>query len=269
MIRAQAAKSGPVGVLTKVLHVLEALDASPTGLHLRQVAQRTGLNKSTAYRLLAHLENEGYLFRDDGGAYIVSPKLARLGSGISYHATLRNVSRPHMQRLWRLTTETVNLAVLEGPDVLYLDVMESPHTFRMVSQVGMRRPVHCTALGKAMLAFASPDEREAVAASIHFERFSPRTITGVARFRKDLNRITLAGYAVDDEEAGVGSRCVSAPIFDQSGKVTAAISVSGPVTRITRARLLEFARAVKEAAQAISHKLGYSEVKRMAAVASA
>ncbi len=267
MIRAQESKSGPVGVLAKVLRVLEALDGSASGLQLKQVSEQTGINKSTAYRFLAHLETEGYLFRDDAGAYIVGPKLARLGSGIAYHATLRNVSRPVMQRLCELTSETVNLALLDGVNVLYLDVMESSHLFRLVSQVGTRRPLHCTALGKAMLAHTPRDERDAIVASLRLERFSPHTITNLARFRKDLERIAQQGYAVDDEEAGLGARCVSAPIFDQSGKVAAAISVSGPVTRINRQCLLQFARAIREGAHAISHKLGYVEAKRVAASA--
>src|SRR5437899_1588100 len=104
MIRAHASKAGPVGVLSKVLRVLEALDAAPAGLQLKHVAEQTGINKSTAYRFLAHLESEGYLFRDEAGAYIIGPKLARLGSGNAYHATLRSVSRPVMQQLWSMTT---------------------------------------------------------------------------------------------------------------------------------------------------------------------
>ncbi len=269
MIRTRQAKSGPVGVLSKVLRVLEVLDASPAGLQLKQVAALTHINKSTAYRFLAHLESEGYLFRSETGAYIVGPKLARLGSGIAYHATLRNVSRPVMQRIWTLTSETVNLAVIDGLNVLYLDVMESPHTFRLASQVGSRLPLHCTALGKAMLAYAESSERDAAIGSLRFERLSPRSITSAAKLRKDLDRILQQGYALDDEEAGIGARCVGAPIFDQSGKVAAAISVSGPVTRINRPRMLAFARAMREGALEISRKLGYTEARRSAVAASA
>ncbi len=244
-------------MLAKVLRVLEALDASPNGLALRDVASQTGLNKSTAYRLLAHLEGEGYLFRDDAGAYIVGPRLARLGSGVAYHATLRSASRPVIQRLWNMTTETVNLAVRDGVSVLYLDVMESSHTFRLVSQVGMRRPLHCTALGKAILAFSPAGERDAELNWLSFERVSKGSITTLPRFRKELAKVIKQGYAVDDEEAESGARCVSAPIFDQSSKVVAAISVSGPVTRVNYSRLQTFAHAVRNGALEISHRLGY------------
>src|SRR5216117_2027405 len=122
MIRARESKSAPVGVVGKVLRILEALDASTTGLQLREISQQTSLNKSTAYRFLAHLESEGYLFRDDAGAYVIGPKLARLGSGINYEETLRKISRPVLHKLWQITGETTNLAILEGHEVLYLDV---------------------------------------------------------------------------------------------------------------------------------------------------
>src|SRR5690349_1877886 len=227
------------------------------GLQLKDIALRTNINKSTAYRFLAHLESEGYLFRDDSGAYIVGPKLARLGSGTAYHATLRSVSRPVMQRLWTITTETVNLAIRDGLHVLYLDVMESAHTFRLVSQVGMRRPLHSTALGKAMLAFEPEDDQKTTLASLRLDRFAPHTITSLTRLKKELARVAQQGFAVDDEEAGMGSRCVGAPIFDSSGKVTAAVSVSGPITRVNREKMLAFAKAVRDGANLVSRKLGY------------
>lgn len=269
MLRVRESKSAPVGVVTKVLRILEELQASPTGLQLKDIAARTAINKSTAYRFLAHLESEGYLFRDDAGAYIVGPKLARLGSGVAYHATLRTVSRPIMQRLWVTTTETVNLGVLSGLDVLYLDVLESSHSFRLVSTVGSRRPLHCTALGKAMLAFVTDEERESALTSLRLEKLAPRTITSTARLEKELAKVKQQGFAVDDEEAGIGSRCVGSPIFDQSGNVAAAISVSGPITRIDRDKLLQIAKAVRDGAQIISRNLGYAiEQNRLNAAAS-
>jgi IclR family KDG regulon transcriptional repressor len=255
MIRARDSKSAPVGVVGKVLRVLEALDRSPTGMLLREIAQETGLNKSTAYRFLAHLENENYLFRDDGGAYIVGPKLARLGSGIAYHATLRKVSRPVLTSISRSTRETVNLGVLDRHEVLYLDVMESPHTFRMVSKPGMHRPLNCTALGKAMLAFIPEEEREEIFSILTFERFTPHTIPNLTRLQKDLRRVAQRGYAVDDQETELGACCAAAPIFDGAGNVAAAVSVSGPVTRLGRDRFQALTVAVKKGARKISERL--------------
>lgn len=258
MIRARESKSAPVGVVTKVLHILETLHDAPSGLQLKDVAQITGINKSTAYRFLAHLEHEGYVFRDSSGAYAIGVRLARLASGSSYQTTLRKLSRPILQQLWRVTGETVNIAVLDGREVLYLDVMESSHTFRLVSQVGMRRPVYCTALGKAMLAFIPEEEQQYFFDGMSFERFTPHTIRGAVQLRKEFALIRQRGYSIDNEEAYLGSRCIGAPIFEASGKITAALSVSGPTTRVTRERVPAVASAAKNAAIAISRTLGYS-----------
>jgi DNA-binding IclR family transcriptional regulator len=258
MIRARQSKSAPVGVVGKVLRILEALDAAPGGLQLREIAQQTGVNKSTAYRFVAHLENDGYLFREGNGVYLVGPKLARLGAGVAYHATLRTIGRPVLTELSKETKETVNLGVIEGHDVLYLDVFESPHFFRMASQPGMHRPLNCTALGKALLAFLSREQREEILPTLTFERATSHSIPNLARLRKELTEIAKKGYALDDQETDLGARCVAAPVLDASGKVAAAISVSGPITRMSRERVPMFALATRKAARTISTRLGYS-----------
>lgn len=258
MIRARESKSAPVGVVTKVLHILETLHDAPSGLQLKDVAQLTGINKSTAYRFLAHLEHEGYVFRDSSGAYAIGVRLARLASGSSYQTTLRKLSRPILQQLWRVTGETVNIAVLDGREVLYLDVMESSHTFRLVSQVGMRRPVYCTALGKVMLSYIPEEEQQYFFDGMSFERFTPHTIRGVVQLRKEFALIRQRGYSIDNEEAYLGSRCIGAPIFEASGKITAALSVSGPTTRVTREKVPAMAATARNAAMAISRTLGYA-----------
>ena len=168
MLRQRESKSAPVGVVVKVLRILDTLHAAPSGLQLKEIARLTGINKSTAYRFLAHLESEGYLFRDDAGAYVIGPKLARLGSGINYEETLRKISRPVLHKLWQITGETTNLAILEGHEVLYLDVIESSHTFRLASQVGARRPLYCTSLGKAIAAY----ERGVAYGESRFDRYA-------------------------------------------------------------------------------------------------
>src|SRR5438477_56440 len=194
----------------------------------------------------------------NSGAYIVGSKLARLGAGIAYHATLRKISRPVLRLLSKETTETVNLAVLDGHDVLYLEVLESSHSFRMASQPGMHRPPNCTALGKVLLAFLPSEQREEILPMLTFERTTPRTIPNLARFRKELARVVQQGYAMDDQETDMGARCVAAPVVDESGKVVAAIGVSRPITRMSRDRIQAFAGATRKAARTISARLGHS-----------
>lgn len=257
-MKIRKSNAAPVGVLTKVLSIFDLLDRSHDGLQLRAIAEQTKLNKSTAYRFLAHLERAGYLVRDSTGAYLLGPRLIHLGSGSTYHATIRKVSRPILETLWQETAETVNLAVLDGKEILYLDVIESPHNFRLVSQVGMRRPMHCTALGKAILAWQSANFRDELLSLTKFEKLTPYSITRSSELIGELGRIQRRGYALDDEEVELGARCVAAPVLDSSNQVAAGVSVSGPTIRMARARTAQIAGAVKKAALEISLQLGHS-----------
>lgn len=257
-MRTKRSKAAPVGVIGKVLRVLELLDKSPAGLPLREIAAKTRINKSTVHRFLTHLEAEAYLVRDEEGTYMLGPKLVRLGSEVNFQGTLRSICRPTLERLRQTTEETVNLAVLDGHSILYLDVLESPHNFRLVSQVGMRRALYCTSLGKAILANLSDEPRKKqIFASIEFIADTARTFTSVARLKKDLAHAQEQGFSLDDEEAVVGARCVGAAIFGPDGKVLGAISVSGPVSRVSKERMPFYSTEICRAAQEISSRLGY------------
>jgi DNA-binding IclR family transcriptional regulator len=252
-------KSTParVGVIGKVLRILELLHRSPNGLELKDVAKRTGINKTTAHRFLSHLEAESYLLRDGGGAFMLGPKLARLGGGMSFEATLCKISRPTLENLRKTTGETVNLAVLEGSNILYLDVLESPHRFSVVPHIGAFSPVYCTALGKAILANMNDDQKkEEILASISFEPNTPNTISSISRLKQALVRIRAQGFSHDDEESFVGARCIGAAILAADGTVAAAVSISGPTSRVTKERLPFYAGQIRQAAQDISWTLG-------------
>ena len=259
LMRTRKSTSAPVGVLTKVLAIFDLLDNSPNGLQLRYIAEQTKLNKSTAYRFLAHLEKAGYLVRDDNGAYLLGPRLARLGSGSAYQSTICKVSRPVLEALWRESGETVNLGALDSREVLYLDVLESPHSFRLVSKVGMRRPLHCTGLGKVILAWQTTSFRNELLAVAKLEKLTVHSIVRLADLIEEIGRVRRRGYAIDNEEVELGARCVAAPILDSSRSVVAGVSVSGPVTRMSRNRTSAIAQSVKKAALEISLRLGYME----------
>ena len=249
------AKSAPVGVVGKVIQILELLDREPGGLVLHEIVNATGINKSTAYRFLSHLENESYLFRDRDGYYMVGPKLAKLGSGVTYQATLCRESKAILSRICKDTGETANLAVLDGNEVLYLSVFESRHSFRMVSQVGMRRPIYCTALGKAMLAYLPVEQQKKILTATRFERHTAHTIVSADGMRKAMANIRRRGYAVDEEEAVVGARCVAAPILGGEQTVIGGISISGPTARITKGCVAAYAAELRAAATEIASHL--------------
>ena len=241
--------------MAKVIQIFELLDQAPGGLLLREIVTSTRINKSTAYRFLAHLESEGYVFRDSDGYYMVGPKLAKLGSGANYQATLCRASAGVLEQLRTETGETVNLAVLDGSEMLYLSVFESLHTFRMVSEVGKRRPLYCTALGKAVLAYLPPEQQRKIIVATRFERFTPHTICSAEELGKDLHKIHRRGYALDDEETVVGARCIAVPIVNRDHKVIGGISVSGPVVRVSKPRVSEFASLLRAAAEEIAARL--------------
>ncbi|GAC1651219.1 MAG: IclR family transcriptional regulator [Acidobacteriaceae bacterium] len=258
MIRKKQLKAARVGVIGKVLRILELLDRSQDGLHLKEIAGQSGLNKSTAHRFLTHLEMEGYLFRDPHGKYMLGPKLVRMGGGASFQATLCKIARPALEQLRSFTGETVNLAMLDGVNVVYLDVLQSLHTFRLATEVGARRPIQSTSLGKAILAHLTElPLQEEIISRIVFAPTTPKGIADATRLRKDLIRIKSRGFSLDDEEAVTGARCIGAPIFDGDGRAIGGISVSGPVVRVTRAQVAPFSAAICSAAREISEKLGY------------
>jgi IclR family acetate operon transcriptional repressor len=250
--------AAPVGVISKVLRILEALQGSSAGLGLKAICDLTGLNKSTAYRFLRHLERERYLIRTEAGAYLIGPRLSQMSVSGHHGSTLQGVARPILWELWKSTQETVNLAVLDQGTVLYVDVIESPHEFRLSSRVGTRRSLHVTALGKALAAFLPAETRENILGTITFLAATPKTIMNLLQFREELGKIRRQGYAVDDEEALQGARCVSAPILNSHGEAVAALSISGPVTRVSPSQVAALAGAVKTAARAISAAMGFA-----------
>jgi DNA-binding IclR family transcriptional regulator len=251
--------SAPVGVISKVLLILEALQGSSAGLGLKAICDLTGIHKSTAHRFLKHLEREGYLLRTEAGAYLIGPRLSQMSARGNQGATLQAVARPILWELWKSTQETVNLAVLDQGTVLYVDVIESPHEFRLSSRVGTRRSLHVTALGKALAAFLPAEARENVLSTITFQKSTDRTIMNLLQFRQELEKIRRQGYAVDDEEAVQGARCVSAPILNSESEPIAAVSVSGPVTRVSPNQVAGLAGAVTSAARSISAAMGLSQ----------
>jgi IclR family KDG regulon transcriptional repressor len=253
--RPRRSKSAPVGVVGKLIQILERLDQAPGGLLLREIVNSTSINKSTAYRFLSHLETEGYVFRDSDGYYMVGPKLAKLGNGATYQATLCRSSAQILEKLRTDTGETVNLAVLDGSEILYLSVFESQHTFRMVSEVGRRRPLYCTALGKAILAHLPPEQQRKIIGSTQFESFTPHTVGSAEELNKDLHKIHRRGYALDDEETVAGARCIAVAILNQDRKVIGGVSVSGPVVRVTKRQIAEFAALLRTAADEIASRL--------------
>lgn len=257
-VPAEAPPAESVGVISKVLRILEVLQGSTTGLGLKAICDATAINKSTAHRFLKHLEREGYLIRTEVGAYLIGPRLAQMSAHANMSATLQAIARPILSDLWRSTQETVNLGVLDQGTLLYVDVLESPHEFRLASRVGIRRSLHVAALGKALAAFQPPVECERLLSGVVFQRATHKTIANLVQLRAELQKVRRQGYALDNEEALLGCRCVSAPILNNDKVAIGALSVSGPVTRVGMPQIPALANAVKAAGHAVSVAMGFS-----------
>jgi IclR family acetate operon transcriptional repressor len=249
-----------IAVLDRALDLLEALAEAPAGapLGVSEVARRAGVTKSAAFRILANLERRGYVAKDPVSArYTLGTQLVYLGERSLGAIDLRAAARPALEALRRRFGETVNLGVREGAEVVYVDMIESSHGLRMAARVGGRDHLHSTALGKAILAFLPPAERDQL---LHAPGALPvrteRTITDPVKLRAELERVRERGIAEDRDENEVGARCLGAPIFDHRGLVAGAISLSAPDSRLDDARAAEVAVAVGEEAAAITRRLG-------------
>jgi len=246
-----------VGVLKKAFDILSCFRVKPEGMTLAEISIFAKINKSTCHRLLAQMEAEGFLQRENG-RYQVGQALFQIGVLAPLPLALLRAAHPIMAALAREVGETINLAILDRMEILVLNVVESPHEFRMAAKVGSRRPFHVTALGKAIAAFLSEDSLESILESlpIPLARPTANSIPDLLRLRKELEEVRTRGYAIDNEEAVAGVRAVAAPVFNGAGEVTAAISVSGPTSRILPEHVPVIASHVANSADSVTASLG-------------
>ncbi len=222
-----------IKVLDKALALLDLFEEPGASFTAAAIARRSGLNKTTVFRILTALEDADYLERSPGSlAYRLGFKLYRLGSLVEGNAAIERLARPFLEELKQKCDETVHLVVLHRGEALYLDKIEGRKAIRAVTRVGMKLPAHCSGVGKVLLAHLPRAEMEAVLRRHGLKRFTPNTITDPRRFDAELAAIRRRGYALDDEEIELGLECVAAPIRDAGGTVVAALSISGPKYRL-------------------------------------
>jgi len=239
------------------LAVLETFDAATPELGVTALSGRLKLAKSTVYRLLTTLAARGYVYQNPAtGKYRLGLKAFEVGSLAVGQLTVRETALPFLESLRDLTKETVHLGVRDGDSVIYLEKIETPHSIRMYSQIGRRAPLHCTALGKVLLAFSPPAEAARLLRRA-LRRYTPSTLTDPDVLGKELARVRDQRYAIDDEEFEEGLKCVAAPLWDYTGAVVASAGIAGPHIRITPDRLPELIKVVCEATGEISARLGY------------
>jgi DNA-binding IclR family transcriptional regulator len=242
----------------KALRVLERLGESRREMGVHELARHLNLDVTTIYRILRSLESRGFVQHNaESGRYRLGLRLLQLGEAFLETIELRAVARPHLQRLSEETEETAHLMVLDGCMGTYLDRVESPQRVRVASNVGRREHLHCSAVGKAILAFLPEERVREIVETVGLPRFTPRTITSLDFLLAHLEEVRGQGYAIDDAEGEEGVRCVGAPVFDARGEVIGSLSISAPLYRTSLERLHGWSPLVITAAWEISRSLGY------------
>ncbi|MFO7321854.1 MAG: IclR family transcriptional regulator [Chloroflexota bacterium] len=242
----------------RAFRLLELLGSADDFLAISDLARMSGLPLGTTHRLLDTLVQLEYVERDPHSRrYTLGLKTLQLRGAVIGHMNLGMQAMPVMKALMQQVNETVHLAVLNDGEIVYIDRIEGLHTQGMYTRIGKRAPAHCTALGKVLLAFLPQDGWREVVSRRGLRRFTPHTITSVEELERELATIRERQFAIDDEEVEIGVRCVAAPVRDYSGEVVAAVSISGPISRVFPERDRELAEAICWAGRLISAKLGY------------
>ena len=246
--------------LARGLNILGMLADSDEPMTLTEIAQNLSVDKSTAFHLLGTLASHGFVEQDaKDRQYKMGLRVVELSRRALDRIELRPVAKASLKRLQRSVGESCHLAVLGGGHVVYVDSVESGANLNVNTEIGRRAPVHCTAIGKALIAWLSPEDLKGLVDGAPLTRFTPRTITTLRELVSHLETVRERGYAVDDEEFDTGVRCVATAVRDYRGKVVASVGISGPAIRVTLERVPEIGQMVMETAQEVSRLLGHAQ----------
>jgi PcaR/PcaU/PobR family beta-ketoadipate pathway transcriptional regulator len=252
-------KRNYVESLSRGLSILSLIAESPTPLTLTQISEKLRVSKSSIQRLTRTLGRSGYLERDkENKKYRLGPTMLSIGFSAAQDLDLKKAAYPYLEEAAKKTGETLNLAVLDKKEIVYIERIVSQRALSVNIQIGSRRPLYCTSMGKVILAFMPEDQREEFLKTIKLIPFSPRTITRKRVLRIELERIRLRGFATGNEELEIGVRSVAAPIRNSEGKIIAAVNIAVPASRVSMKTIeCELARDVLETGNKISSVLGY------------
>lgn len=260
---AAPAASGPKGatktsiqVIDRMMVLIDALLAADDAAPLKTLAQAARLHPSTAHRILNVMVGIGFADRGEGGTYRLGMRFLELGNAVRARISVREVALPFMRELAAATGETVNLSVRRGDDIMYVErTAESHSMMRVVQLVGARAPLHITAAGKLFLAQESAEMVKDYAARTGLAARTAHSIQSLTALTRQLAEVRKLDVALDQEEAEAGVRCIASGIRDDTGRISAALSVSAPAER---QRPAEWTPLIRASAARISHALGFT-----------
>jgi len=243
--------------LTRGLSILECLAKAEGGLTLTDIGQRLQLPPSTVHRLLATLEKMGYVYQaGELGRWYVGLQAFAVGSSFLASRDFIAQSHPYMRRLMDQSGETVNLAILDGTEAVFVDQVQCREMMRTIVKLGSRAPLHASGVGKAMFASLPDDQIDAILKVRGLPRITGNTITTPETMWASIRVIRQRGWSFDDEEHAQGTRCVASPIYDEHAETLGAISLAGPSSRLPDERIRQLGPLVAHAAAELTHRLG-------------
>lgn len=243
--------------LVRALSILNTLAESEDGMTLTEVAHKVKLPPSTAHRLLTTMQQERYVaFDGERTLWSVGVQAFSVGNSFTRNRNLSNIARPYMRALMEESGETVNLAVADGGEVIFLSQVECRKMMRALVTPGRRALMHCSGVGKALLAFLPEVDVDAVIAQHGLPKMTERTLVNTQTLKSDLEVSRKRGFALDDEEHAIGLRCVAGVVRDETGTPIAALSLSGPAARISQDRISQFGTLIRRVCADLSREYG-------------
>jgi len=243
---------GEIQSLARGLQIIEKLAEATDGLSITDLAEQFRVDKGSMSRLMQTLAHYGFAEKDPTSRkYLLGPQIVRHSRTLLQRTSLRDIAKPYLKQLVDKTGECAHLAILSQGQAFYIDQEESRLALRVTTNVGSLAPLHCTALGKVLLAFTKTPIPEELTS------YTLRTITDASMLKRHLEIVLAQGYATDDEEWNSGVRCIAVPVFDYRDKCVAAMGISGPTTRISLENLSQLSHTVIEIGKELSTRMSF------------
>lgn len=255
-------RASSIKSIVKAAKVINVLSEAGQPLSLAKLSSELKMSKSTLHGIIATLVDVKFVVQEQhSGCYQLGTRLFEIGNVIASQWNVRKIAYPFIQQIVAATGETVHMAVLSDYEVLYINKLESMNSVRIVTDVGLKLPAHCTGLGKALLSGLSSFELQHLISEKGLKKHTDATITTYEKLWRELERIRVQGYATDEQEFVDGLRCVAAPVFNHAGEIAAALSISGPVSRMQGEKFEQCLASLQKAAVEISALMGYDDGK--------